>query len=137
MIHIMPSFADLMLLPPAIAPDSEVFMKNDRIAVRTRNKQDQDEIVHQLQHYPHIDIQVDAQNDLIFEPVVCQYRRLMLVWPQGRTEGVLLWDGGYYACVESPTFQALTALGLHVQTVFCQPDDTLETVLMKLTNKSP
>lgn len=134
MIRVMPSFADLMLLPPVIAQSAEVFMKNDRIAVRTDNQADQDQIVHALQPYPHVELHVDQQGDIVMEPLHCHYRRIMFAWPDGRTEGVLLWDGGYYTTVDSSSFQVLTTTGLHVQTLFCRADDTLESVLLRLTS---
>jgi hypothetical protein len=136
MIQAVPSFADLMLLPPTIAPTCEVFMKNDRIAVRTRDQHDQAEIIRQLEPYPHVDTTIDPEGDLILEPAVCPYRRLMLVWPGGRIHGALLWEGGFYASVDASAFQALFTLGLHIQTIFCSPDDTLEMVLLKLS-RSP
>jgi hypothetical protein len=133
-IRAIPSFADLMLLPGIVERSATVFLKRDKIAVETRFPV---QIVKEMSVYPHVRVSVDAEGHVILEAREARHRRLLLIWPSGRSEGALLWERGFFSSLDASVVTALLAAGCAVETVRCDEEESLVDVLERLPRIEP
>lgn len=134
MMRELPSFADLMLLPALVEREAIVFIKGDHIAVETVSPT---KVVRVLGVYPHVRPRVDGDGDVVLEAQEAHHRRLLLVWPSGRSQGVLVWERGYFSVLPSAVMTALVAAGCAVDTVDCAAEESLHGVLARLAPVEP
>jgi hypothetical protein len=125
----IPSFADLMLLPTIVQRDARVFVKDDRIAVETRFPAS---IVKVMSAYPHVRVIVDGDGHVVLAPREARQRRLVLVWPSGRRQGVLVWERGFYSLIDAGVMTSLIAAGCAVETLRCEREESVVDALSRL-----
>ena len=126
-IRVLPSFADLMLLPKAYDATCSVAVEND--GAITVNSANQAQMAQHFEGLPHVQPEVGADGVLRLRAKPGKYQHLLLVWPDGEQRGVLQWQHGYFSEVSGTTMVELIAAGLHVDLIHCRPQDDIETVL--------
>ncbi|CAN5714522.1 hypothetical protein BH23DEI1_BH23DEI1_22140 [soil metagenome] len=129
MMRELPSFADLMLLPGVVEHEATVFLKGDQIAVRTDAPA---RVVKEMSSYPHVRVHVDADGHVVLEAREARHRRLLLVWPTGKSQGAFIWERGFFSVVDPSLMTALVAAGCAVDAVECSPGETTIDVLARL-----
>lgn len=132
MVRALPTFADLMLLPPLIAKDSRVFIKGSVLAVKTA----QPEVLkRELEVYPHVSVVVDNDGHVQIRSQDAPTQRYLLVWPSGRQLGVLMWERCYYSVVPAETMQSWTAAGQAITVVRCEDGSSVVQILDGLVDR--
>ncbi len=129
MTRLLPSFADLMLLPAVLDPHARVALEGDRIVVRTEALE---LLKRALGAYPHIAARTRSAAELVLEPLATQRRRVVLVWPGGETLGVTVWPDGFVSLGRAGASLEAASEGEGVVLVRCRHDETLAEALAGL-----
>ena len=129
MTRLLPSFADLMLLPTLVDPDASVRLEQDRVVVRSAH---QTLMRRMLAAYPHVAARVRGDDELVLEPLVPARARVVLVWPGGETVGVTVWPNGFVSIRRADATLDASLEGDGVTLVQCRDDETLAEALARL-----
>lgn len=122
MTRVLPSFADLMLLPAQIDPAAEVRLERDRIVVRGTQI---GTLRRALDAYPHVAARRRGDDELVLEPLAMPRARVVLLWPGGETVGVTVWPDGYVSLQRSDATLDAALQGDGVALVHCRQGESL------------
>lgn len=129
MSRILPSFADLMLLPEQIDPTSEVRLEDDRIVVRSSRL---GMLRRALEAYPHVAARRHEADELVLEPLAMPRARVVLLWPGGETVGVTVWPDGYVSLQRGDAIIDAALQGDGVALIHCREGESLADALEAL-----
>ncbi len=129
MTRLLPSFADLMLLPAVLDPKSSVRLEDGRIVIDTAALP---LLRRALEAYPHVAARTRSDRELVLEPLATARRHLVLVWPGGETLGVTVWPDGFVSLERAGASLEAALQGGGVELVRCGRDDTLADALTAL-----
>lgn len=129
MTRVLPSFADLMLLPQVLDPDASVRLEHERIVIRTDQRAT---LERALGAYPHVAARRRSDTELVLEPLAPQRERVVLVWPGGETLGVTVWPDGFVSLRRTDASLEAALEGDGVELVHCRHDETLTEALAAL-----
>ena len=129
MTRLLPSFADLMLLPQVLDPDASVSLEGERIVVTSDQARS---VKRTLEAYPHLAVRTRSDTEIALEPLALSRERFVLLWPGGETLGVMRWPGGFVSlCSVGATLDAALE-GDGVQLVRCRQGETVAEALEAL-----
>ena len=126
MTRVLPSFADLMLLPEQIDPAAEVRLEHDRIVVQSARI---GVLRRALDAYPHVAARRRGDDELVLEPLAMPRARVVLLWPGGETFGVTLWPGSFVSLQRSDVTLDTALQGDGVALVHCRQGESLADAL--------
>jgi len=129
MIRLLPSFADLMLLPEQIDPDASVRLERDRVVVTSREVAT---LRRTFDAYPHVAARRRGDHELVLEPLAMARARVVLLWPGGETLGVTVWPGGFVSLQRSDATLDVALEGDGVTLVHCRHGESLAEALAGL-----
>ncbi len=129
MTRVLPSFADLMLLPEVLDPQARVRLERERIVIRTDRLPT---LKRALGAYPHVAARRRSDTELVLEPLAPQRQRVVLVWPGCETLGVTVWPDGFVSLRRAGASLEAALEGDGVELVRCRHDETLTEALAAL-----
>ena len=129
MTRLLPSFADLMLLPSVVDPAASVRLERDRVVIRSAQRS---LLRRTLGAYPHVATRVRGDDELVLEPLVPARARVLLLWPGGETVGVTVWPDGFVSLRRAEVTLDAALEGDGVTLVHCREGQTLGEALADL-----
>lgn len=129
MTRLLPSFADLMLLPSVMDPHATVRLERDRVVIRSARRA---QLRGALGAYPHVAARMRGDDELVLEPLAPPRARVLLVWPGGETVGVTVWPNGFVSLRRPETTLDAALEGDGVTLVHCRAGETLAEALAEL-----
>ncbi|MEX2536362.1 MAG: hypothetical protein WD273_12270 [Trueperaceae bacterium] len=125
----LPGPNDLLILPKAIEPAAEVFIKEGYVAVVSDNPQLH---ISHFGKYPHLTPWIDSDGHVVLLPTTPYPIRYVLVsWLHGEQIGILLWPDQYYSTISAGAITEIAAAGVPVAVWEASTRDDLTSVLTK------
>ena len=128
-MRLLPSFADLMLLPQVLDPDASVRLEGERIVVTSNQAAN---VKRALEAYPHVAVRTRSDAEIALEPLALLRERFVLLWPGGETLGVMRWPGGFVSLCDAGATLDAALEGDGVQLVRCRQGDSVAEALEAL-----
>lgn len=129
MTRLLPSFADLMLLPRVLDPDASVSLEDDRIVVTSAQARS---VKRAFEAYPHVAVRTRSDTEIALEPLALPRERFVLLWPGGETLGVMRWPRGFVSLCDAGATLDAALEGDGVQLVRCRQGATVADALEAL-----